>query len=129
MLVRALNLPPSSDYADQIKKDVTVSGWAVEDVAAAASGGVITGDGEQLGGHLYATREQAFVMLFRAFKLGGTEKSYDFADGDKISVWAKPALNTMAGGGYVVGDADGNALPLNEITRAEFCAVLLRMIR
>ena len=125
-LVRALKL--TADNTVDVKSDATVSEWARESVSTAIANGIIQGDGNNVDGSRFSTREQAFVMLSRAFKLTGTGNSTSFSDESEISDWAKDSIGIMADCGYVKGDDNGNVSPKNPITRAEFFAVILRMM-
>lgn len=127
MIVRALNLT-SSDISSVLNSDDTVSDWAKSSVSIAVSNGIIQGDGNSVNGNASSTREQAFVMLARAFNLTGSAERNEFSDNADISEWAKESISIMSGCGYVKGDDGGNVMPKSNITRAEFFAVVLRMV-
>lgn len=127
-LQRAMKLEADSDIVSQLADDATVSDWAREPVSAAVKAGVLNGDGSSYNGLSNATREQAFVLLARAFGLQDGDAELNFADADAVSDWAKKSISAMVDNGYVNGDNEGNIAPKNAITRAEFCAVLDRIL-
>jgi hypothetical protein len=78
------------------------------------------------------TRQEAFVVLARAFKLQDADKAYkplnSFSDKADIADWAKPNLSAMAGAGYIQGSG-GYLQPKASITRAEFATVMDNMVK
>ncbi|MGI6720634.1 MAG: S-layer homology domain-containing protein [Anaerovoracaceae bacterium] len=78
------------------------------------------------------TRQEAFVVLARAFKLQDADKAYKplnaFSDKADIADWAKPNLSAMAGAGYIQGSG-GYLQPKASITRAEFATVMDNMVK
>ncbi|MDD4583151.1 MAG: S-layer homology domain-containing protein, partial [Eubacteriales bacterium] len=79
------------------------------------------------------TRQEAFAVLARAFKLASTDvnnKALDkFGDKAAIASWALKDLNGMAEAGYIKGSPNGNLNPKANITRAEFAVVMDSLVK
>ena len=75
------------------------------------------------------TRAQAVTMLTRAFQITTESMTLPFQDADTIPDYARPSVAAMNALGYVGGDPAGNFNPNASITRAEFVAILDRMIQ
>ena len=106
--------------------DVSPSSWYHESVVSLAAAGVIQGVG---GGRFEPnrgiTREEATVMIARAFHVDGTAGgASQFSDADEISGWAAEAVGAMGDAGYITGYRDDGFYPKNAITRAEAITIL-----
>ncbi|MGM9553265.1 MAG: S8 family serine peptidase [Faecousia sp.] len=75
------------------------------------------------------TREQIAVILYRAVGAPKQEKDLTagYPDADAVSAWAKDAMN-WAIAEKLIGGSDGKLLPLDNASRAEAAAILLRMV-
>jgi hypothetical protein len=106
--------------------DVGSGDWFADPVLKAQAAGILTGDGK---GHAMpssnVTREQAAVMLFRAFGAeaapGGNSS---FVDTDNISSWARTAVFGLEDSKFIGGMADGSFQPKADITRAQFVTMI-----
>ena len=111
--------------------DVAADAWYAVDMAKAVQMGTFSGTGNGLLEPDRAiTREEAFSVLARAFALeaGDDSSLASFSDGAQVSSWAKGSVSAMAAAGYVNG-SDGNRLnPQQTITRAEFAAVMSKIV-
>lgn len=111
--------------------DVAVNAWYATDMAKAVQMGTFSGSGNGLLEPDRAiTREEAFSVLARAFALeaGDDSSLASFSDGAQVSSWAKGSVSAMVAAGYVNG-SDGNRLnPQQTITRAEFAAVMSKIV-
>ncbi len=67
----------------------------------------------------YVTREEAFVMLNRAYDLGSGGAEITFDDKDEVSDWAYEAVSAMCEAGIINGNGDNKICPKDYITRAE----------
>ncbi|MGE4549103.1 MAG: S-layer homology domain-containing protein [Intestinibacillus sp.] len=105
--------------------DVGQGDWYDAALAKAVQMGVFTGDDQRLYPLRNITREEAFVVLSRAFGLedGETTVLNRFADGSAVSSWARPQLSGLVSGGYVSG-SEGRLRPQASITRAEFAQLV-----
>ncbi len=78
------------------------------------------------------TRQEAFVVLARAFKLKDSGTAFTplnaFSDKAQIASWALPELSAMSAAGYVEGSG-GMLHPVDTITRAEFAKVMDNMVQ
>ena len=111
--------------------DVAADAWYATDMAKAVQMGTFSGTGNGLLEPDRAiTREEAFSVLARAFALeaGDDSSLASFSDGAQVSSWAKGSVSAMVAAGYVNG-SDGNRLnPQQTITRAEFAAVMSKIV-
>jgi len=105
----------------------TANHWARDIIAAAHGHGIISGYNDAaFGPDDPVTREQLAVILFRTFGLqakpAGQGKT--FADRERISPWAKTAVDIAASRGIFAGYSDGTFRPQNPATRAEVAQVM-----
>lgn len=102
--------------------------WAIDAVLAAVQQGLIQGypDGT-FGPQRRISRQEAAVMLSRLPTLPAPQAVDPFSDETEIGTWALPAVQLMAGIGWVQGYPDGSFKPLAQITRAEAATILYRL--
>ena len=124
MLVRLFNAMPMDSLSGF--SDVPESEWFHDEMARAVAMGIYKGSGGKLTPKNRITREEAFVVLARAF--GVVSASEDalskVPDRDKISAWARHSIAGMLEAGYVNGYKDGSVNPKGYITRQELAQVL-----
>ena len=125
---RAFGAQDTEDIS--IYTDVPETAWYAGDIAKAVRMGTFHGNGTKMRPEDPISRQEAFAVLARAFKLPeGDEAALDrFSDKATVSAWAVPELAAMAENGYVNG-SNGKLNPLNSITRAEFAQVMYNLIR
>ena len=70
------------------------------------------------------TREEAAVLLARAFGLSEETTSAGFTDQASISSWASGSVAAMKNRGYLKGTPSGAFLPQDSVTRAELVTML-----
>lgn len=111
-------------------QDVDSQKWYYADMAKAVQMGTFVGAGNKLNPDSSITRQEAFLVLARAFKMyDGNAAALDgFSDKDSISSWATGAISAMKAAGYVNG-ANGKLNPLANITRAEFAQIMDNMLK
>ncbi|MEG2519675.1 MAG: S-layer homology domain-containing protein, partial [Oscillospiraceae bacterium] len=130
LAVRALGLPAEgrAEFSD-----VPAGAWYSGAVAVAAKYGIVSG----VGGGLFLpeasiSRQEAMSMLQRAAKLAEFTQTppvdMSFTDMDKVSDWARSAVEFNLGNHLIVGDG-GKIRPQDEITRGETACVLLRLLQ
>lgn len=121
----AKNLANLSAYSD-----VKSTAWYYEDMSKAVYMGTFIGDDGKLNPENNITRQEAFIVLCRAFKLeeSNTDMLDKFADSDSVADWAKSEVATMVEAGYVNG-SDGYLGPNRTITRAEFAQLIYNMAK
>jgi hypothetical protein len=95
----------SSAEADISKvTDVAATAWYAKDMAKAVKMGTFAYD-TKMRPNDKITREEAFAVLARAFKLTSTDVNYKalnkFSDKAAISTWALKDLDGMAAAGYI----------------------------
>lgn len=111
--------------------DVSPDAWYYNDMAKAVQMGTFVGAG---GGLLEPddaiTREEALCVLARAFAIADADASSlsKFSDSASVSGWARETVAGMIASGYVGGYEDGTLRPQGTITRAEFAAVMDRLV-
>lgn len=128
LIARSCGLKADEATAEKISADTTVSSWAVDYVSAAVANGVVTGDNNGvINGLANATRQEAFVILARAFGIAESANDASYADMSGVADWAKGYINALNEKNLVNG-TEGYIHPVNNITRAEFFAVLDRIL-
>ncbi len=110
--------------------DVSPIAWYYDDMAKAVQMQTFQGDGNRLNPESNITREEAFVVLSRAFKLSGANLSVlsQFKDNALVSAWAKDGVASLVAGGYVNG-SNGMLNPKQNINRAEFAQIMENMVK
>jgi len=111
--------------------DVTADKWYANDMAVAVKMGTFSLD-TKMRPNDKITRQEAFTVLARAFKLVGTDSKHKalaaFSDKADIASWALDSLDGMAAAGYIQG-AGGKLNPKANITRAEFATVMDNIVK
>ncbi len=104
--------------------------WYYSEIRKAVESGVMRGDAD---GYVrpddYITREEAVVMLHRAFVCTTTEniRINTYADAKDVSAWAYDAMAMFVRNEYIRGD-EGNVLrPKDNVTRAELVTMITRL--
>ena len=111
-----------------VYSDANTSAWYYNDLELAVAMRTFQGANGKLNPEAPITREEAFVVLARAFALesGDTAVLKNYTDGNSVSAWAQGSLAALIENGYVNG-ANGKLNPKNSITRAEFAKVISEM--
>lgn len=111
--------------------DVDATAWYAKDMAKAVKMGTFALDTKMRPGDKI-TRQEAFAVLARAFKLTGTDAAFKaldkFSDKADIATWALKDLDGLAAAGYVQGSG-GKLNPTANITRAEFAVVMDNLVK
>jgi len=110
--------------------DINVKNWYFVEIRKAIESGLIKGDSN---GYVkpndYITRQEAMVILYRAFLSPNTAISTkEIKDIDKVSSWAREAVNSFLVYGYLNGYKDGTIRPRDNITRAEVVTLIKKII-
>lgn len=127
MIVRVIGAKPKNDTMPFV--DCNKNSWYYEPMSAAYEMGIIYGTSDlTLSPKNNTTREQAFTILARAFRISGGDPAVlkDFSDGNTVGSYAVDAMAAMIQAGYVHG-AKGKLNPKNNITRQELAQVLYEM--
>lgn len=123
---RAFGAAKSASLKDY--RDMLPDAWYYNDMGRAVQMKAFQGAGGLLHPDDPITREEAFVVLARAFALtdGRSASLSDFSDNGAVSSWASGSLSALVENGYVNG-ANGRLNPKNNITRAEFAKIITDM--
>ncbi len=70
------------------------------------------------------TREEAFVMLSRAYDIEGISDKINFEDENEVSDWAYAVISSMCKDGTIKGSSDNKIHPKDSVTRAEVVQLL-----
>ena len=125
IVVEALDLPMVgfSSFAD-----VKSGAWYLPYVNAAVYAGIINGKGDgTFGIGDKISRQDAAVIISRAANLT-SDAELAFSDKTNVSDYAKTAIAAMVNEGIITGYEDKSFKPKNEISRAESCAVICRLL-
>lgn len=128
VLVRMLGASGKADLS--AFTDVDTTDWYFPELSAAVAAGIFSGtDRTKMQPDASLTREQAIVVMSRAFGIADTDRETykKFADGDKISGYARDAVSAMAKQGFLSGYSDGSVRPQAYITRAEIAQLLYNL--
>lgn len=111
-----------------VYSDANTSAWYYNDLELAVAMRTFQGANGKLNPEVPITREEAFVVLARAFALEGDDTSVlnNYTDGASVSAWARSSVAALIENGYVNG-ANGKLNPKTSITRAEFAKVISEM--
>lgn len=111
-----------------VYSDANTSAWYYNDLELAVAMRTFQGANGKLNPETPITREEAFVVLARAFALESDDTSVlnNYTDGASVSAWAQSSVAALIENGYVNG-ANGKLNPKTSITRAEFAKVISEM--
>lgn len=110
--------------------DCPKNAWYFDSMSAAYEMGIISGTSDLTLSPLdKTTREQAFTIIARAFRLSGGDPAVlqDYSDRTSIGGYAVDAMATMVQAGYVCGTG-GKLNPKENITRQELAQVLYELL-
>ncbi|MBQ8299458.1 MAG: S-layer homology domain-containing protein [Clostridia bacterium] len=110
--------------------DVNRTDWFYSEIRKAVKIGIIQGNTD---GYIFPndeiTREEAIVILTRAFKMNQTtRKPQDFTDLSEISKWAESEMYSAISQGILNGYNDNTIRPKASITRAEALTLIDRIL-
>ncbi len=110
--------------------DVDSTKWYYDAVSKLAAAGILVGFGGLARPEAKITREEAVVMIVRAFEIPKTDGYVKpFKDKNKISPWAADSVKRLQVTGCISGRPDGTFDPRAAMTRAEFIAVVENILR
>ncbi|MCA0757115.1 S-layer homology domain-containing protein [Paenibacillus sp. N4] len=125
VIFRLLGLEPDSGQAPFT--DTPSDLWYSQYINGIYALGLVSGfpDGT-FGPSREMTREEAFVILYRAVKdrLPEAGEADSFTDAESVSGWAKEAIEALTEAGVIEGYEDGTLRPKGTITRAEIAAIV-----
>ncbi len=129
-LSRLLNVDTDKykDVALPFADGDSIADWVLPHVKAMYALKVF--EGTAAGDKVYAnlsnpvSREEAMTLLGRVLAAQAEQDLSSFGDGDKVSGWARPYVETLVSQGIVEG-SDGLLRPKNNITRGEAAKLLV----
>lgn len=111
--------------------DVPAGAWYYDSVTTMATYGVTFTDSDKAHPDELLTREEAFYMVARAFRIGADGDNdrapVQVLDGEDISPGYRDRLINMFAKKYLKGSPDGKFYPKNTVTRAEVIQVMDNM--
>ncbi|GHV16668.1 hypothetical protein FACS189425_01380 [Clostridia bacterium] len=110
--------------------DVPAKEWYADEIAKSLEMGIINGDTDTTANPLgHVTREEAFAIVSRAFGISieNTTVLDRFKDKNELADYAIKPTAAMVAFGYAKGDL-GKINPQGEMTRAEFAAIMYRLV-
>ena len=125
IIVLAFDLKPSKK--DIVFSDVDINSWFFDYVCAAADLGIVNGIGDdRFGTGEYISREEVCTIIYRALNAAAEtdDNLSGFSDKDKISEWAVPALNYLAGKNVINGVNKNNIAPADFCNRAQAAKIV-----
>ena len=108
--------------------DVNDSDWFADAILKLAAAGVIQGSNGMANPNAPITRQEAAVMMCRAFNIPTTGGNLNFADSADVADWAKGAVAALSSRGMMNGVGNNNVAPLANINRASVATLLDNMI-
>ena len=129
MMVRVLGAEGLS--ADLSKfSDIEANAWYYDSISSGVAIKIINGSEDKMMPKDAITREQTFAILARTFVLiqEDANSMNSFDDASSVSAWAKNATNALIEAEVVLGDAKNTLRPKANVTRAEFAAMLDRIV-
>lgn len=131
MVVMALELDTSSTESGF--EDVPQDDWSAPYVTAAKTAGIVTGlDDTTFGGSNKITRQDAAVILVRAFKLvkpQSEEQPKEFSDMDQVSDYAVDSVQIAVACSVINGMDDGRMAPLETCSRAQAAQMIYNIVK
>lgn len=109
--------------------DLAAGQFYTEPIRKVNAAGIIQGYGSRVRPTDKITREEAAVMLARAFAVNAsTSTPSSFNDAAAIASWAKGYVTAMESSGYLKG-SNHRFLPKNKITRAEIVTIIDNIVK
>lgn len=101
--------------------DVKANDWFADSVLKASANGIVLGSNGYFRPNALITREEAAVILTRAFVVSNqnAEAYKAFNDAENVSTWATSALSGLVEKGYMQGKTGNVLAPKVNLTRAE----------
>ena len=109
--------------------DLQAGAFYTDAILKANAAGIIKGDGATVRPTDKITREEAAVIMARAFAVAaGTANQTKFADASSISSWAMALVYGMESKSYVQG-YEGKFNPKNNVSRAEIVTMMNNIVK
>lgn len=115
--------PGTNAFSDLAQED-----WYYDAMLKLHAAGVLQGSGGRAMPEKSISRQEAAVMLARAFHIEDQLPVMAFNDQDTIAEWAYDSVNALAAKGAVKGKPDGSFDPEAPLTRAEAVTIIANLI-
>lgn len=93
-------------------------------ILRASKAGIISGSNGKIRPRDKITREEAAVMMCKAFQIAPGSSSINFSDSQSISSWAKQYVSALVNKGYISGKNNNKFEPKGNITKAEAITII-----
>lgn len=125
-----VNLMGYTKTSEEVFEDVPADAWYAEAISKLVAAGVMNGVGDgKVDPEGEITREQAAVMLCRAFGLKPSESaSLSFSDSGSVSSWAVDAMAALAERGMINGVGENLLAPGGLVNRATAAQLTSNMV-
>ncbi len=125
---------PTAAVGTGLADNEAIPVWAQPYVAAAVNSGVIYGQREADGNHIFragdsVTRAEAASILQRAARMTIDSRTLTFADADAVPDWAAQAVATVSAASMMEPFPDGTIRPADAVTREEAVKMLYAAMR
>ncbi len=126
LVVTALGI---TEKGDMEFTDIDPSRWSYDYIAIGVKAGIINGmpDGS-FAPENPITRQDAAVMIYRAFAIGPAEEISGFDDAGYIADYAEAAVAALSENGIINGRENNMFAPLDNTTRAEAAVIIHRAL-
>lgn len=108
--------------------DLDLSDWYYDSMIKLHTAGVMQGIGSLAKPEQPISRQEAAVLVNRAFHLNEGTTDVAFTDAEEIAEWATNAVYILASQEVINGKPDGSFDPQGELTRAETATILANLI-
>lgn len=98
--------------------------WYTDAMLRANAAGVFLGSDGKITPTEKISREQAAIVMCRAFGIAPIDGATSFADDADIASWAKGYVKAAVAAGFFIGVGDNNFAPKQDITRASVVKML-----
>ena len=117
--------------ASEVFSDVDDNHWAAKSVVKLNQLGIVSGDSEKRANldNKITRAETSKLALLVSGKEVKSGLSLDVKDSSDVPDWAKDFMSTAVEEGIFSGYEDGTIKPLNNITRAEMVAVIIKSLK
>ncbi|MDI4648991.1 S-layer homology domain-containing protein [Cohnella hashimotonis] len=113
------NIVKYTETGDNLFSDLSSSKWYYDAILKLSKAGVLSGsNGKALPGAVI-TRQEAAVMVAKAFNIAESEAGATFTDEGAIAGWANGYVHALAAKKIIGGMPDGSFKPTASLTRAQ----------